>query len=185
MKKDFEKYIDIKNVYALQNIQELRNEKLKDNRLIFVHLDSKENSIEELVDIKKEHNKIKIVIFDEFKRKDLLIDVLKYSMDGYVTSIKKREDFIIILNSILSNLKIYDSQMMDCIIQEYSSKYTNTLTKREEDVLNKVAEGKNNKIISEELYISEFTVKSHVRSILQKLNLKNRKEAIVYVKDKI
>lgn len=75
--------------------------------------------------------------------------------------------------------------MMDFIIQDHLKKCTNPLTMREEEVLNKIAEGKNNKVISEELYISESTVKSHVRNVLQKLNLKNRKEAIVYVKSKI
>ena len=75
--------------------------------------------------------------------------------------------------------------MMDFIIQDHFKKCTNPLTMREEEVLDKIAEGKNNKVISEELYISESTVKSHVRNILQKLNLKNRKEAIVYVKSKI
>ncbi|MCB9078556.1 MAG: response regulator transcription factor [Anaerolineaceae bacterium] len=51
------------------------------------------------------------------------------------------------------------------------------LTEREQEVLNLVAEGLSDKEISEALYISLYTVKSHVRNILSKLHVKNRREA--------
>ena len=44
-------------------------------------------------------------------------------------------------------------------------------------MLNLVAEGLSDKEISEALYISLYTVKSHVRNILSKLHVKNRREA--------
>jgi two-component system, NarL family, response regulator len=53
------------------------------------------------------------------------------------------------------------------------------LSKRELDVLHFIATGKSNKEIGAVLYISELTVKSHVRSILEKLGAKGRSEAIV------
>jgi DNA-binding NarL/FixJ family response regulator len=43
-----------------------------------------------------------------------------------------------------------------------------------------VAKGLSNREISEELYISENTVKNHVRNILEKLHLHSRMEAVVY-----
>lgn len=51
------------------------------------------------------------------------------------------------------------------------------LTDREQEVLNLVAEGLSDKEISEALCISLYTVKSHVRNILSKLHVKNRREA--------
>lgn len=53
------------------------------------------------------------------------------------------------------------------------------LTKRESEVLRLLAEGKSNKAIGEELFISEKTVKNHVSSILQKLNVGDRTQAVV------
>lgn len=55
-----------------------------------------------------------------------------------------------------------------------------SLTPRELDVLKLVAKGLSNREISEELYISENTVKNHVRNILEKLHLHSRMEAVVY-----
>ncbi|MCE7082381.1 response regulator transcription factor [Streptomyces sp. ST2-7A] len=60
------------------------------------------------------------------------------------------------------------------------------LTSRELEVLKLVATGKNNREIARDLYISENTVKNHVRNILEKLQLHSRMEAVVYaVREKI
>jgi DNA-binding NarL/FixJ family response regulator len=60
------------------------------------------------------------------------------------------------------------------------------LTERELEVLRLVARGLNNREIAKQLYISENTVKNHVRNILEKLQLHSRMEAVMYaVKEKL
>jgi DNA-binding NarL/FixJ family response regulator len=60
------------------------------------------------------------------------------------------------------------------------------LTDREMEVLKLVAQGKNNRDIARELFISENTVKNHIRNILEKLHLHSRMEAVVYaVREKL
>lgn len=54
------------------------------------------------------------------------------------------------------------------------------LTDRELEVLKLVATGLNNRDIAKQLFISENTVKNHVRNILEKLQLHSRMEAVVY-----
>jgi DNA-binding NarL/FixJ family response regulator len=53
-----------------------------------------------------------------------------------------------------------------------------SLSARERDVLRLLARGLPNKLIAQELFISEHTVKFHIRSILDKLNATNRTEAV-------
>ncbi|RYJ06162.1 MAG: response regulator transcription factor [Actinomycetales bacterium] len=55
-----------------------------------------------------------------------------------------------------------------------------TLTQRELQVLRLVARGKSNREIAEDLYISENTVKNHIRNMLEKLQMKSRMEAAMY-----
>ena len=60
------------------------------------------------------------------------------------------------------------------------------LTDRELEVLRLVAKGMNNREIASELFISENTVKNHVRNILEKLQLHSRMEAVMYaVREKL
>jgi len=60
------------------------------------------------------------------------------------------------------------------------------LTDREMEVLTLVAQGLNNRDIAKELFISENTVKNHIRNILEKLHLHSRMEAVVYaVREKL
>ena len=73
-----------------------------------------------------------------------------------------------------------------CIIQELrgakseeSNPFTD-LTNREMEVLKLIANGLNNRDISEQLVISEHTVKGHVSNILSKLHLADRTQAAVY-----
>jgi DNA-binding NarL/FixJ family response regulator len=54
------------------------------------------------------------------------------------------------------------------------------LTERELEVLRMVAKGLNNREVAKELFISENTVKNHVRNILEKLQLHSRMEAVMY-----
>jgi DNA-binding NarL/FixJ family response regulator len=56
------------------------------------------------------------------------------------------------------------------------------LTPREKDVLVELAAGKSNREIAHKLFISENTVKYHVHSIFEKLNLRDRKEAASFAR---
>jgi DNA-binding NarL/FixJ family response regulator len=60
---------------------------------------------------------------------------------------------------------------------EYSTQ--DVLSARELDVLRGVARGRSNKIIADELAISEHTVKNHLKSILSKLNADDRTHAVM------
>ncbi|MGA8942244.1 MAG: response regulator transcription factor [Thermoactinomyces sp.] len=57
--------------------------------------------------------------------------------------------------------------------------WKDVLTYREMEVLRLMAQGKNNRTISEHLYISEKTVKNHVSNILYKLNVQDRTQAVL------
>ncbi|EJL22871.1 MULTISPECIES: response regulator [Brevibacillus] len=63
--------------------------------------------------------------------------------------------------------------------QTIDPKVIESLTRREREVLQLMAEGKSNRAIGEFLFISEKTVKNHVSSILQKLNVQDRTQAVV------
>jgi two-component system, NarL family, nitrate/nitrite response regulator NarL len=64
-----------------------------------------------------------------------------------------------------------------------ASQPLDTLTKREEDILRRVAEGKSNKEVARELDLQEKTVKHYMTAILQKLHVRNRTEAALLARE--
>jgi len=68
-------------------------------------------------------------------------------------------------------------------VKEANVKYVHNnnspLTRREAEVLRLMAEGKSNRAIGEHLFISEKTVKNHVSSILQKMEVDDRTQAVI------
>jgi LuxR family transcriptional regulator of csgAB operon len=75
-----------------------------------------------------------------------------------------------ILNEFIKNKRRPPKQL-------YTLSEENTLTKREKQVLELISQGKTNKKIAETLFISEFTIKSHLYNIYQKLGVSTRLEA--------
>jgi DNA-binding NarL/FixJ family response regulator len=66
-------------------------------------------------------------------------------------------------------------------ISKGSDKTAPSLTENENKILSLIAEGKTNKEIAAEIYLSDKTVKNYVSSILSKLNLRRRSEAAAYI----
>lgn len=64
--------------------------------------------------------------------------------------------------------------------EESATPTPDPLTPRELDTLKLVAKGKSNKLIAEDMFVSEATVRTHMTSILSKLHLANRVEATLY-----
>lgn len=93
---------------------------------------------------------------------DLLLEKLKNAMQGHRVISESVEDFIYELKDGADEQAWIDN-----------------LTPRELQILEQLAEGKSNRVISEQLHISEGTVKVHVKNLLRKANAKSRTEMAV------
>jgi DNA-binding NarL/FixJ family response regulator len=76
--------------------------------------------------------------------------------------------------------KLFDVTRELLLHQELIGTRKPTLTGREIEVLDLVADGKTSREIGDLLFISENTVKNHIRNILDKLGLHSRNEAVLY-----
>ncbi|HZH60797.1 MAG TPA: response regulator transcription factor [Metabacillus sp.] len=121
----------------------------------------------------------KVIILTTFSRSGYFQRALKAGVKGYLLKDSPSDELANSIRNIMAGKRIYAPELMDDIYSE-----ENPLTEREKEVLGLVAEGMNTKEIADQLSIKTGTVRNYISTILEKLNVKNRIEAITQSKEK-
>jgi two-component system response regulator DesR len=121
----------------------------------------------------------KVIILTTFSRSGYFQRALKAGVSGYLLKDSPSDELASSIRSIIAGRRIYAPELMDDIYSE-----ENPLTEREKEVLELVADGKNTKEIADQLSIKTGTVRNYISTILEKLDVKNRIEAITQSKEK-
>ena len=154
--------------------------------LILLDLNMKGMSgIDTLSALKRAEIKSKIVIFTVSDSEADVLHALKFDADGYLLKDSEPEELIEKINQALAGQLVISAPLTQILARslQSSSKGTNPiekLTQRELEILKYISAGKSNKVIANELGITEATVKVHVKNLLKKLQLKSRVEAAVW-----
>ena len=133
-----------------------------------------------------------LTISDE---EDDLYEAIKAGAAGYLLKEIPIDEVADAIRQVVAGQSMISPSMASKLLSEFASLAKKEerppmpaprLTAREMQVLTLVAQGLNNRDIAAELFISENTVKNHVRNILEKLHLHSRMEAVVYaVREKL
>jgi DNA-binding NarL/FixJ family response regulator len=102
---------------------------------------------------------------------------------GFLDMDEPRKKFLSELDDIIGGDVVVSRNFIKHLRQNGAAieeRLDKTLSKREREILDLVGKGNTNKEVGEELFISENTVKVHLKNILAKLNLKNRQQLIAY-----
>ncbi|KNY28700.1 response regulator [Pseudobacteroides cellulosolvens] len=140
--------------------------------------------------IKQKYPNIKVIILTTFNLDENISKALENGADGYILKDIKPSELILAIKSAAAGLRILHRDAFPSIVKNVSHKQkfsviqkvdlTNTLTPREINIINMVVEGKDNKDIANELFISEGTVRNTISIILRKLNLRGRIQLAVF-----
>jgi len=133
--------------------------------------------LEAAEELKEEH--CKVIILTTFARSGYFQRALKAGVSGYLLKDSPSEELASSIRSVMAGRRIYAPELIDDVYKE-----ENPLTEREKEVLTLVADGKNTKEIADELSIKTGTVRNYISMILDKLEVKNRIEAISRFKEK-
>lgn len=177
-KNNFENCI-VKNCKELKDIKNLD---LSLTEIVFI--DMEEDIIENISRIKDYYKQLKFIVLNKFEDKNILLNCFKNKIESCIFDIYEKEDLIYIINTVRKGKKCYDLDILYDILEESVSNKNSIdiLTNREQEVLDMVAVGFTNKDIAENLHLSEHTVKKHITNILYKLDMRNRKDLIIYTK---
>ena len=169
----------------------LLNKKIHPDILLLDINMSKKNGIEVLEYIKQNKITVKVLILTVHNEVEYLLKAVDIGIDGYLLKdssydeLKEAIDVVISGNTYIqpSLLPALNESMEDYALDKEKIEW---LTKRELDVLRLISEGCSNKKISDELTISERTVKNHISHIFRKIDVQDRTQAAVFaIRNKI
>ena len=160
----------------------LLNKKIHPDILLLDINMPKKNGIEVLEYIKQNKIPVKVLILTVHNEVEYLLKAVDIGIDD---ELKEAIDVVISGNTYIqpSLLPALNESMEDYALDKEKIE---CLTKRELDVLRLISEGCSNKKISDELTISERTVKNHISHIFRKIDVEDRTQAAVFaIRNKI
>ncbi|HEV8353010.1 MAG TPA: response regulator transcription factor [bacterium] len=138
--------------------------------------------------IKAQAPEIKIVMLTVSDDDRMLFEAIKSGAQGYLLKDLQAKEFFDLLGGIDRGEAPISRVLAGRILEEFSRQRPapadagprDELTEREQDVLRAVSRGATNREVAAALFISENTVKFHMKNILDKLHLRSRGEVIAY-----
>ena len=128
----------------------------------------------------------RILILTTFDLDEYVYEALRAGASGFVLKDDPPEQLLSAVRIVAGGEALLSPAITKRVIRQFTRvprpappKELDDLTERELDVLRLIARGHSNLEIGQELYISDATVKTHITHILQKLNLRDRVQAVV------
>lgn len=130
----------------------------------------------------------KVIIFTVSDEHSDIVEALRAGADGYLLKDMEPEELIDQVRAAVNGRMALSPELNHVLASAIRGRAPSSpsrvdLTRREKDVLWLIAKGQSNKLIARNLDISEGTVKVHVKRVLQKLGVRSRTEAAIWVLD--
>jgi len=119
---------------------------------------------------------MKVLIFTAYSERSLLSRAFDSGATGYILKEAPHETLVKAIEKVASGEAYVDPELMPAFLA--GKDQTEMLTAREREILQLLAVGMSNNDVAEKLFISQETVKSHVRHILTKLEADTRTHAV-------
>ncbi|RPA58006.1 DNA-binding response regulator [Gordonia oryzae] len=137
-----------------------------------------------ITEIAARHPSVASLVLTTFLDDDLVVRAVKAGARGYVVKDVDTTELVRAIQSVSGGGSAFDPRSAAIVLRTVSGGGgSETLTERESEVLRLLADGMSNKRIGTTLFISESTVKFHIRNIIRKLGVTKRTDA-VYIASK-
>lgn len=143
------------------------------------------NGVETTKRLQVQYPEVRIIILTMHDDEGYVLETLKSGASGYLVKDGSVTEIVRAIREVASGRAIVHPQVTHTVIAQFqdradmSDSWKEILTEREMDILRELAQGKSNEEISESLHITTKTVKNHISSILSKLRVTDRTQAVV------
>ncbi|MFC5862905.1 response regulator [Acidicapsa dinghuensis] len=133
------------------------------------------SGIDSLIEIRAVNSDARVIMLTTFEGDAEIERALRAGAQGYMLKSMPRKQMLETIRRVHAGKKHIPSEVAALLAEHVGEE---SLSKRELEVLQKIAGGNRNSDIASLLYISEETVKGHVRNIMEKLGASDRTEAV-------
>lgn len=139
--------------------------------------------IDAALQIRAEHPDVGVVVLSQYDDEEYAYELLKDGAAGLGYLLKDHvgdvEELVRALQDVAKGGSFLDPQIVEALVarkQKLANSPLAELTERESEVLEQMAQGKNNAAIAKSLFLSERAVEKHINSLFHKLRLSNEPE---------
>ena len=143
--------------------------------------------VEACREIRSHNPDTRVIMLTSYSDDKALFDSIMAGADGYLLKQVDSRTLISAIERVGKGGSLLDPAITQTVLEKVKSLISrppeesdNELTKQEKEVLARIAEGKTNREIGQEIYLSEKTIKNYVSHILDKLDMSRRSEAAAY-----
>ena len=133
------------------------------------------NGIDALIAIRSEFREARIIVLTTYAGDALCKRAMKAGAQAYILKGNVRKDLLDTIRAVRAGKKFIHAEVAAELASHAAD---DALSEREIEVLSLIAAGNSNKLVADQLSISEDTVKGHVKSILSKLSVNDRTHAV-------
>ena len=131
--------------------------------------------------LKEKYKDIKVLVLSSYTSEEYIRPIFRAGADGYIIKEMDIEELTNSIRDVIDNKRVVHPEILKIIDEGGNPPHErNVLSRREMEVLREIVKGHSNKEISEALFVSEKTVKTHVSHILNKLEVSDRTQAVIY-----
>jgi DNA-binding NarL/FixJ family response regulator len=146
------------------------------------------NGIEAAEQILKVNSQVGIILLTMHADESYVLRALHAGVKGYLLKESAEEDLLSAIKSVANGKPFFSKAINEVLLEDYMrvlkhqglSDTFDLLTAREKEVLQLLAEGRTNKEVATLLDVSPYTVESHRTNLMQKLNVHNTAEIVLY-----
>ena len=144
------------------------------------------SGVEACREIRSRFPDVKVLMLTSFADEEALMSAILAGASGYVLKRVKGTDLVEDIRRVGAGESLLDPEMTEKLFERLRSgprkdPLLGRLTDQEHEIVMRIADGKTNRQIAEEMFLAEKTVKNYVSNLLAKMGMSRRSEAAAYV----
>jgi DNA-binding NarL/FixJ family response regulator len=128
--------------------------------------------------IKDKYPHVEVIVVSVYEDTEMVFNAIRAGASGYITKSANYLELLSALDEIVKGGAPMSTKIARMVIRNFHTNPESPLTRRETEIIKMIAEGKTYSQISDELFISRETAKTHTRNIYTKLQVNKKSDAI-------